>query len=149
MKNLLLILIFLSFLQASILPFNFILIILICRSFLMNTRTTLYLGFGFGLLLSFLLNQPLGILALIYLLIIFIIGVIKNSLLSFSWPNIFILSVGLIFLDRFLEAVIFKSQFDLWTVIFDAILILPTFLLMIFLSNRFSPVDGIKLKLAK
>jgi len=70
MKTIVIILILLAFLEAAMLPIKLVLTILLVRAFVRQDSANLILAFGLGLLLSHLQNQPLGLNALIFLILV-------------------------------------------------------------------------------
>src|SRR3989344_3286221 len=70
MKTIVIILILLAFLEAAMLPIKLVLTILLVRAFVRQDLSNLILAFGLGLLLSHLQNQPLGLNALIFLILV-------------------------------------------------------------------------------
>lgn len=70
MKTIVAILILLAFLEAAFLPIKLVLTILLVRAFIRQDLSNLILAFGLGLLLSHLQNQPLGLNALIFLILV-------------------------------------------------------------------------------
>ena len=70
MKTIVAILILLAFLEAAFLPIKLVLTVLLVRAFIRQDLSNLILAFGLGLLLSHLQNQPLGLNALIFLILV-------------------------------------------------------------------------------
>lgn len=149
MIQLVITLIFLSFLQATILPWNLILIILISRSFITDEKDNFYLAFGFGLFLSLLLGYSLGVLSLIYLICVAGVGLVKKTQLVSQWFAILPISLILLLFDHLAESLIFGSRENFLSVLPQLILVLPVYFLIRFWEERFIPKKEIKLKVGK
>jgi len=149
MKFLLVLLIFLSFLQGAFSSLELVILILISRSFIVEERTNYYWAFFLGLLLSLLLNQPLGILSLIYLVAIKITYIIKRTSISGHWLVILPISLILVLAIELASVVIFKSSFSIWSIIFQSLLSLPIYLILRVWEERFIPKKEIRLKVGK
>ncbi|MBI2334731.1 hypothetical protein HYU96_02920 [Candidatus Daviesbacteria bacterium] len=136
MKILVILLFIASFLQASVLPLNLVLIILICRAYLKAQKSNLYLAFFFGLLISHLTLTPLGEKSLVYLVFMQIIHVLSKSRLAghpfLIWPLTFILVLA----DSGLSSA-------LWA----AFVALPVFYSLKIWEERFIPAKEIKLRI--
>lgn len=140
------VLLFLSFLQATLVPINLVLIVLICRSFVVEEKENLYLAFGFGLLMSLLIGFPLGILSLIYLLMIYLVYFIKSTPLAAYWVIILPLTLIISALDQFLENPGLGLGLHLGYLLRVGAFALPLYLVIRFWEERFIPRSDIKLK---
>ena len=152
MKTLIAILILASFLQATILPLDLALMIIILRTYIKDDSSNLYLAFFVGLLVSHLTISPLCILSLIYLgltkatrmlnrsrlsehivtviPLVFVLFVVKELTLGFStivnlWPEVFVSEAKNLFIE--------------------SLLALPVYLVIRFWEERFV-VKDIKLR---
>lgn len=148
MKILITILTILSFLQTTILPVNFVLIILICRTFVRNDKSNFYLGFAFGLLLSHLNIVPLGSLSILYLILVFLAQVLSTSR---SINSIFLLlpfGIFALLVDRFVTNFLLKISFSFSiSLFFSFFIIIPLFFLLKLWEERFIVRKDIKLKM--
>lgn len=148
MKTLITILIILAFLQTTILPINFVLIILICRTFIRNDKSNLYLAFAFGLLLSHLNLVLVGSLSISYLILIFLAQVLS---ISRSINNIFfLLPFGIIALlvDRFIINLLLNISFSFSiSLFFSFLIVIPIFFMLKLWEERFIVRKDIKLKM--
>lgn len=142
MKTLIVILIIASLLQTTILPINLVLIILICRAYLKAEATNLYLAFIFGLLMSHLEITPLGLQAIVYLLIVQITQTFAKSRLAGNW--LLIVPISLVFLS--LNQLAISMQLSL-KVVLESLISLPVFYLIRLWEERFIVQKGIKLKI--
>lgn len=148
MKMLLLILTLIIFLQASVLPVNLILIILILKNFLRPEKENLYLAMTAGLLLSFLTNTHLGIYSLVFLIlssgaqivarsrlgdhILIALGLIATSLIIFKIVDLFVLG----------------QSIQIWPEsLVEILLSIPLYFLAKLWEERFIIKPDIKLKL--
>lgn len=147
MKTLIAILIIASFLQTTIIPLDLVLIILICRSFIREEKTNLYLAFGFGLFVSFLQNSPLGFKSIIYLSVILSTHLVSKS--RFSKNSLVFIPLSVIFLlfntiaTSFVNGESIKIFPNLAA---EAIICIPAFYLIRGWEERFSPGKDIKLR---
>ncbi len=141
MKTLIGVLIFISFLESTILPLNLVLIILIARSYLGSDKENLYLAFGFGFLLSFLNLNILGKESIIYLILIQITQVLSRSRLAGN-P---LLIVPLTFLFLSLNQLILNN-FNLTKIIIESLLSLPVLYMVRIWEERFIVRKDIKLR---
>lgn len=139
----------LSFLQATVINLDLILLVLICRSLLMEDDKNYYLAFGVGLLFGFLTIQPLGLLSIFYLLVVFLIYLLKRTTLGTYWPVVIPLVIIFATIEQFLRKIFFDSFVNFIPVIILTMLALPTYLLIRFWEERFIPRKDLKLKLGK
>lgn len=149
MIALLIVLTLISFLQATFWSVNLVLIILVSRAFVTSDKITIWLAFGFGLLLSLLSGYTLGSLSLIYLLIVVLVRLVRNTHLASHWLIILPLSWIMLLLDQFLESLILGIGFRLGTTFIPLIFVLPIYLAVRFWEERFIPRPAIKLKIGK
>ena len=147
MKVLVAILIFLSFIQVSILPINFVLLVLLSRAFLRVDKANLYLGFAFGLLLSYLNGMSMGIYSIAFLNLIALTHALSKAPIS---KNVLTLIPLTLFSILLLESLSFLfgttpdySLSILWPLIF----IIPVFILIKWLDERFVVEEQFRLKL--
>lgn len=147
MQILVLTLILLSFLEATIIPLNLVLIVLIARAFIKEEKENLYLAFVFGLLLSHLNLMPLGILSIIYLVIIKLVHLLSHTRLAKHFLLIIPLSLSMLGLEHILISLIFNKTIYLsWVLLVEAAITLPTFFVLRVWEERFIPKKEIKLK---
>lgn len=140
---------FLSFLQATLLPVSFTLLLIICRSFITDDSKNFWLAFLFGLLLSLLLGLPLGSLSFIYLLMIVFVKVFKSAQPTSHWLMIFPLGVTLLVINHLLQSLILGSSLNLPSLVPAVLLIIPTYLLVRFWEDRFTSKGDLRLKVRK
>lgn len=148
MKTLILILIIASLLQATFLPINLTLIVLICRSFIKTEKSNLILAFGFGLLASHLNLSKLGIESILYIVIIQLTQLISKTRLTSNF--LFIVPITFVFLS--LERVALsltgnESVILFPTVLIESLISLPVFFLVRVWEERFIVKRDIKLRM--
>jgi len=141
MKTLIGVLIFIAFLQTSVLPLNIVLIILICRSYLRTDKANLFLAFAFGLLLSYLNLNLMGFLSIIYLIIIQATQILSKTRLAGNS----LLIVPLVFIALSINDLLLRD-FNLTKIILESIFSLPIFYIVRIWEERFIVRKEIRLK---
>ncbi len=147
MKTIIFILIILSFIQTAILPLNLVLIILIARALVRTDKSNLFLAFGFGLLISHLSLEPIGIKSLIYLVLIQLTQLLSKS--RFSASQFLIIPVVAVFSSiNLITAVLLNHQSVqlLPEILIESFIALPIFFLVRVWEERFVVRKGIKLR---
>ncbi len=137
MKTLIIVLAVASFLQATIVPFDLVLLILICRAFIKINKVNLYLAFIFGLLVSHLTLTTLGLQSILFLIFVAITQSLSKSRLSQNA----LLIVPICF------AAIGINQIVVSTNIYGGFLSLPIFYLVRLWEERFIVRKEIRLKI--
>ncbi|MBI2039821.1 hypothetical protein HYT18_01990 [Candidatus Microgenomates bacterium] len=147
MKTLIAILILASFLQSTILPINLVLIILICRAYIKAEKSNLYLAFTFGLFISHLNLDPLGLQSVVYLLIVQITQGLSRSPFATNYLTIVPISFILLSLNKATVWLITQHSFELMPqVLLESLLSLPILYLVRIWEERFVARKDIKLK---
>ena len=147
MKALIIILIFISLLQTTILPLDLILIILICRSFIRVGRENLLLAFIFGLLISHLSLTPVGLYSILYLILVSITQTLSKSRFSNLLTAI---ALGFIFLlaNEIVSSILRGTSLQIFPkVLIESILSVPIFYFLKMWEERFVARGDIKLKI--
>lgn len=146
MKTLIFILILLAFLQTTIIPLELVLVVLILRAYIVGGRENLWLGFGLGLLISFLLNHPLGYDSFIYLSLIELATLLRKT--PMLGHLLVIVPMVFIFLTlAMLANNLFLQQSIIWPgIILASILAFPIYIALHFWEERFIIKEQIKLK---
>ncbi len=143
------ILVLLTFFEATLLPLQLTILIIALRSLIKEDKVNLYLAFSFGLLISFLNKQPLGINSALYLLIVLAIYFLKKTNISNQFLIIFPLSFFVIALSQMVNN--FQNNLslglDLNALLVQIILTLPIYIAIRFWEERFVPDRDIKLKI--
>lgn len=137
MKTLITILIIAAFLQTTILPIDLVLLVLICRAYIVRERANLYLAFVFGLLISHLNLTTLGLQSLVYLGIVAATQILSKTRLTGN--SLLIVPISLVFL--------FLNGLGWPQIIFAAFLSLPVLYLIRLWEERFIVRKEIKLKI--
>lgn len=146
MKTLVILLILAAFLQTTILPIDLVLLILICRTYIKAEKSNLYLGFGFGLLISHLNLSGFGLQSLLYL--IFIQGTESLSKIRLAGNPLLIIPISFVFLflNQVINFLINNSTIEFVSIIVASLLALPILYAVRIWEERFIVRKEIKLK---
>lgn len=147
MKTLIIVLIIASLLEATILPINLVLIILICRSYLKSDKTNLFFAFFFGLLDGHLKLTVLGLTSLSYLLAITIVASLSKSRLSSNAFLIVPVSFSILLVNQIILNYFTHQTLQILKVFFESLISLPIFFLIKGWEERFIVRKEIKLKI--
>ena len=147
MRGLIVILIFACLIQSTFLPINLVLMILIIRSFIVDSKSNFYLAFIFGLVVSLLQGQIIGPISLINLFSIALVSVLKKSQIAQNLITLMLVGVTLLTVDHIIESVIIQTSIDFKLVIYHIVIFIPVYLLVRFLEERFVVQKEIKLKI--
>lgn len=147
MKTLIIILIIASFLQTTILPVDLVLLILICRAYIRSDKTSFYLAFGFGLLVSHLNLSLLGLQSLLYL--IFVQATESLSKFRLAGNPLLIIPVSFIFLflNQLILSITGQDTLEIIRIIIASVLSLPVLFLLRLWEERFIVQKEFKLKI--
>lgn len=138
MTTLVVILIILSFLQTTIIPFNLVIILLIIRAYLGRSKGNLILAFAFGLLASHLMITPWGLQSAVYLMLVVIAQLVSRSPLSQNPLIIVPLVFALISINEAAVSTIISASIAFWPkVVFESLISLPVYLTFKFWEDRF------------
>lgn len=148
MKALIIILIIAAFLQATILPLDLVLIILICRSFIKTGKSNLYLAFAFGLFLGHLNLTPLGLQSIIFIVLVQITESLSKGRLSENPLSLVPICLMGVAVNQITLSIFIHQALQLTPKIYEAILALPIFYLVRFWEERFIVRKEIKLKIS-
>jgi hypothetical protein len=147
MGALVIVLTLLSFFQATLVPINLVLIVILLRSYIKVEPANLYLGFGFGLLLSHLNQLPLGSDSILFLILVMITRLIskapfqKNIITAL--PFMFIL----LSINIALTAILKSQSVLLWPqILAEMLLLVPTYFILRLWEERFIPRKDFKLR---
>lgn len=147
MKILIFILILAAFLQASILPFNLVLLILVLRSYIVSEREDLFLAFFFGLLVSHLEVTPLGDQSLIYLILVECARVIGRLPLSNNILTVLFLAFFSTCFNNVAIDLTTGASIQLFPNVFiSTVLAIPIYVALRFWEERFVVRPEIRLK---
>lgn len=146
MKTLIVILIIAAFLQTTVVPIDLVLLILICRAYIINEKENLYLAFAFGLLTSHLGLVNLGLHSLVYLVIVQVVQVLSKSNLAGNSLVIIPISLVLLYVNQFVNSLFSYTTLGFFGVIIASFLSLPILYLVRMWEERFITRKEIKLK---
>ncbi len=147
MKLFTVIIILAALIQSSFLPLNLVLILLICRSLVVEDSYNMILALSMGILLGILTAQNIGFWPLIFLIVIRLLYLVKklpvtNNVLTIP-PIVFVTILAV----SFIEQLIFHQTLNLIIIILESLLSVPLYLLERFWETRFTVHSGVKLKL--
>lgn len=147
MKTLIIILIISSFIQTTIIPLDLVLIILISRSYIKSSAANLYLALGFGLLISHLNLNNLGMDSLTYILAVQITQVLSKTRLTGNSLLIFPITFILLSFSHLVSSLILHQSVNLFPkVLIESLISLPIFYGIRLWEERFIVRKEIKLK---
>lgn len=149
MTVLLSVLLFLSFLQGALLPFDLVLIFLVVRSFISSGKENLWLAFGFGLLVSVLQSSPLGFLSLVYLAAVVTSHLVRKTHFASHWIAILPLSIIFLLAKQFLLNIFLGSSLNYGFLLVETALVLPFYFTLRLWEERFVVKKEIRLKIGK
>lgn len=147
MKGLIIILVFACLIQSTFLPINLVLTILIIRSFIVDAKSNFYLAFIFGLVISLLQGQMMGLISLINLFLVSLVTVLKRSQIVQNLITLMLAGVALLSVDNIIQSLIVQASLDFKLAIYQTIILVPMYLLVRFMEERFVVQDEIKLRL--
>lgn len=148
MKTLITILIIASFIQATVLPINLVIIILICRAYIGTERSNLYLAFGFGLLISHLNIHQLGLQSIIYLVLVQLTHMLSKSKITANYLFIIPISFVLLLINNVSISIFTHQTINYWPqVLIESLLSLPILFLIRLWEERFVVRKEIKLRI--
>src|SRR3989344_3259776 len=138
MKLTIAVLILLACLQASVLPLDLVLLILVLRTYVNRGKENLYLAFGFGLLLSHLTFAPLGILSIIYLAAVIFTDILSRSRESNHLLTVIPLTLIVLSINSAVNSLLLHQSINIWPKVFlERIAALPIYILIKFWDERF------------
>jgi cell shape-determining protein MreD len=140
-------LILITFIQTSVLAIDLVLLFLIVRSFSVESKSNYLLAFFFGLLVSLLNAEILGIMSIFYLLIVKIVHIIKSMTFAQNWVTIFPLTAVILIVSFFVKSLVLKTGQDFNLVILQLLLVLPIYIIVAFWEERFLGKTDLRLKL--
>lgn len=142
-----LLLVLLSFIQASLLPFDLVILIILVRSFLVVSNSNYYLAMGMGVIVSLLTGLPLGSHSLMYIIAVKMMQLLKKSAFASHLTAGIALTVVILMIYGFSSQWILGISYDLKTLLFQILLFFPSYLVIIFLEDRITINSDIRLKI--
>lgn len=147
MKTLITILIICAFLQSTILPIDLVLIILICRSYVLSDKANYLLAFGFGVFNAHLNLTTLGLTSLIYLILVCLTDSLSRARLAGNPLLLIPLSLVVMSINHILPSIFIHASLQLFPkILIESLLSLPIFYLVRLWEERFIVRKGIKLR---
>lgn len=143
----LLVLILAAFVQTSFLPINLCLILIIARVLIVTDKYNLLTAFIAGLLISFLSLTNLSFYTLIFLFVTKLAQIYKSSRLSSNIITIGGFSLFIFLLNGLLEKAILGITFKLSLVLWELVVLILTYLIMLFWEERFIANKPLRLKI--
>jgi hypothetical protein len=147
MKTVIAVLILIALLEISIIPLDLVLLILILRSYLNTSTDNLLLAFGFGLLISYLTNLPLGFYSIIYLILIELTLLFRKTPLASHFFVIVPLIFALLSLQSLAVLVFFHQTINWWQLGIESVLALLLYFILKIWEERFVVRNEVKLKI--
>jgi hypothetical protein len=147
MKFFIIFLILAALIQSSFLSINLCLVILICRSLIVDEPLNYWAGFFIGIFLGLLQGQNIGFWPLIFLLMIKIASVLKSLPFSSNIFTVLPISLVLLSLTTGIENIFLHQMIDFKKVIIETLISFPIYLIFRFWEERFVVKNDIKLKI--
>lgn len=147
MKFFIFVLILAAFFQTTFVPLNLVLILIICRSYVVEERANYYLAFLAGIVLSLLTTQNIGFWPITFLIIVKLVHLIRRLPFTASALTIIPVAAVLISLVTYIESFITSSSFSYINPLFGTIISFPIFIAIKIWEERFVPNKAIKLKI--
>lgn len=149
MKILLLLLILFAFFQSAVSTLNFVLIILIARSLVLESKENLVLAFFGGFMLSFLTQTNLGYWPLLLILVTRLGHLLRKLPVSFNPVMVFIAGSIQVLLVLMAGKFFIGSGFEVYPHLYETLLVVPSYYLIRMWEERFVPKSELRLKLKK
>ncbi len=146
MKTFIFILILLSFLQTTIIPLDLSLMVLLLRSYISSEKENLFLGFGVGLMISYLSNNPLGFHSLIFLMLIELTQLFRKTPLAGHFLVIVPLMFTMLSLQSVVVLIFLQPSINWLQILIESLLALPLYLIIKIWEERFVVRSEIKLR---
>lgn len=147
MKTFVIILILASFLQASVLPINLVLLLIMIRSYIRVEKSNLYLAFGLGLLLSHLEHTPLGLYSLVFLGLVEITHLFSKAPISRNFVTVIPFMLIIIIINDVFTSLIRGFSIQLLPqILVEVLLILPIYIVLRMWEERFTVRKEVRLK---
>lgn len=146
MKVLITVLLAIAFLQSSLTSVDFVLMVLLLRSYITKEKINLYLAFFMGLLISHLSFSPLGLQSIVYVvmvqLVLLLAGLRWNTHIA-----VFPVILVLLLIDQGMQSFLTNQSLSLWpSILINVLSLLPIYILIRFWEERFVIRPDIKLK---
>lgn len=149
MKIFLLLLTIFAFMQSAVSILNFVLIILVARSLVLDHKENLISAFFGGVMLSFLTQTNLGYWPLVLVFVTKLGHLLRRLPVSFNPVMVFIAGALQIFLAILINKIFFGTGFEIYKHLIEALLVVPVYYLIRLWEERFVPKSELRLKLKK
>ncbi len=147
MKLFLLLLVLAAFTQTAFLPVNLCLVILICRSYVVDDWINLIGAFFAGILLGVLSAQNIGFWALIFVLLVKIIYLLRRLPILNNSRTVVSVCLVVVLTSSLLEKLVLGKEINFITILIETVLSLPLFLIFSFWEDRFVVTTQPKLRI--
>lgn len=147
MKLFILFLVLACFLQTTLIPINLCLIFLISRAFVVDEKENYFLAFFGGILLGLLFPVNLGFYAVIFLVIIKLVSVIRQSGFASNIIIILPLSLLLFTANSFLQGQFLGQTINYSLILIETGIMLPIYVLVKLWEERFIVKPHLKLRM--
>lgn len=139
-----------AFLQTSFIGIDILLLILVCRSFILESRANYFLAFVTGMLISLLAVQNLGFWALIYLLVVKIGHVFGKLPFNRGLLTLVPAVVISVLFSTVLQWLVLGITINWTKPIIEIFVAIPIYFLLDFWEDRFmAHTTNVKLKLRR
>jgi hypothetical protein len=136
MRLLIITLLIISFIQSSITTVDIVVVLLVAKAFRNPELTDYWLAFGFGMLISFLAGQILGLMSIYYLIVVFLSHIVARSRLSNNWLIIIPVAFGFFLVKEYADYLVSADSLSWRNVIVQLLLVIPTYIGLLFLDER-------------
>lgn len=148
MKFLTIALIICTFLQSTIVSVDLVMLILLSRAYLTHDKTTLYLAFLFGLLVSLLSGTTLGVHSFIYLVVAEVARTASKIQVANSLIVLLPLMVVAIVFNHAISSYALNLSIQLWPLsAIETVVSIPVFFIVKIWEERFVVNKDIKLRI--
>lgn len=147
MKTIIFLFIIAAFIQSSFLPLNLVLIMLICRSLVIEETVNYYLALGSGLLLGILSPLNLGFWPLLFIVIVKLVQLLRKLPVLANLFTVLPISFLILTAVLYLQQLFFGQSIDFKLVVIETLLVLPTFIFFRFWEERFIIKPELKLRI--
>ncbi len=138
-----------AFVQSSFWEIDFVLIALLAVLLFTQSQWHLYLAFGSGILLSYLLSVNMGLFALVFLVVALATQLFKLSLISQSLVFRMLYGGLIIGLVTALEIVVLGQRLSEDRLLTEILVMIMVFLGIRFLDERFGAKSDMRLKVRR
>ena len=146
MKTFLVLLVLASLIQSAFLPINLCLVLIICRSLVVTDSSNYFLALITGIFIGLLTATNIGLLSLLFILVVKLIYLLKKLPLANNTATVIPLSLIVIVIFTLIQNLVIQQKINYLLQLIEALLCLPTYILIRMWEERFIPRQGVKLK---